>query len=435
MSAALPATPIAIPLLPVEQQNPSALASSVTTLDQHARHQSTGTCQHHVGMAAADDRTCSAPSCDGAASQMGSHACLGTGSFGPQTLQQTIADNILEAAYWAGSSDNLAAVAVDLAPDAVQQQRAAQLGLHSQHTPEPSCCSPQGIDHCMTADQTTTRQCFLQLEGAGSPEGLGIKAEVEAQQPIDTHSQLRPSQALQPGQGSEELASSTALVLGAVVGHAGNGPNRQQYRLVQCMAYLPRYAAHLHTDVAGLPILSSSSIWLSRTPHSGDWPVVSVLSGPFQHHTDLQSSTDTAQEGSSKDTQVMLSPATMLQLAHNTALTAHTAPMQALGVLNNASIAWPEPAFPSLDMMAESLEPSRELGAVDAAMQARSLMAVTVANGQSKQEWQQYRRAQTFARGGFGEVWRAERVTAGGALHQPIGCTQSFACGVPQIVA
>jgi len=232
---------------------------------------------------------------------------------------------------------------------------------------------------------------------------------------------------------------NSQIVPGTFIGHATKF-GRYQYRLLDQVAQLPRYADHVHTSWAGLPILSSMSLWLqpsfATSSHlataykdQAHRPGASALKPEeFDQRSYVQSGT----------AHLMLSPGSMLQLvqrqthtpksclwnqdsrscldeesvvsdAHSDSTDWLSSTASAVGQAVSAMPTHTTTTHAEVDSQAW-FWPTDSLhfeGLIDA--NASDLQPVHARAPELRSEWQKYERGRNFARGSFGEVWRAEQ--------------------------
>ena len=380
--------------------------------------------------------------------------------YGPSTLQQAIADKIQTAAYDSGSSDNLAVVVLGLNPQpsagpAAESSLCCKAAGMSDEakciTSAPDCTPLQGFDSQCATDTTSadaviaSKQCsdFNQETGKSFGHALpaGLASEFEFADPPEWS-------------GVTMWRDVSQDLLGSIVG----SPHEPaaQYKLVQHMAQLPRYADHVHTSWAGSPVLSTMSHWLQ--PHLPRFATSSCPASPAPHG-ERRACSDVVwgpQESlavflSQGSSQVMLSPGTMLQLVPGTDAIPGSCSWDAcsLGPADGCCGSSPD-AFSTQDNtdwlatttvalaqvtsgMYSAAHVSRDQGVeladdafdpqpADAVSTSNSTLVQRVTGGApdrqrvAVQEWQRYHRGRNFARGSFGEVWHAEPAFAGERL-------------------
>ena len=389
---------------------------------------------------------------------------------GPITLQQAIADKIQAAAYDSGSSDNLAVVVLDIAPppSAGSEAELCSCCKAGSLSDEASCAT--SAPECVAlqtgcADSQGARDMALEDECLHRNQRSKIKHEPDTTPehavPADMASGFElefPEAAEWPGITLWRDVSQ--ITLGSVVGR----PNEPAagYKLLQQVAELPRCADHVHTSWAGLPVLSSKSLWLqpqlprfatspcptSLYPHAEEGLCSDVLWGPGQG---LEASLP---QGSS---QMMLSPGTLLQLVPGTDANPASCSWDAwdssggssgpaegcFGPLCDAFNAQDDTDWLSTTSVAfaqiTSTMFSEALAGQDQALPDNVIVqhpADTVSTSDSNyvqyvqgrtsdwqhdavHQWQKYHRGRNFARGSFGEVWHAERASTGERVGTP----------------
>ena len=426
--------------------------------------------------------------CNRCVGQASASTCMGCNihqdqqQHGPMTLQQAVADKIQTAAYDSGSSDNLAVVVLDIAP-----QPSAGSGAES-----CLCCKAGSVsDEANCA--TSTPECVAVQEGCTDSQGARDTA------PEDEHTcpkqrskiQHEPDKILGHALPAEmasgfqfEFAEApewpgvtlwrdvSQILQGSIIGR----PDKPaaQYKLVQQMAELPRYADHVHTSWAGLPILSSMSLWLqphlprfatspcptSPHPYAEGGVCSDMLWGPWGLEASLP-------QGSS---QVMLSPGTMLQLVTGAGAIPASCSWNAwdssgrtlrpagdcfkplYDALNaQDNIEWLTTTSVALAQVTSSMSSealtSQDQAFADNVIGQHPAGSVSTSNTSSVQrwpgitsdwqndtdhKWQKYHRGRKFARGSFGEVWRAERASAGERLgtHGVGAVIQGHTCSI-----
>lgn len=409
------------------------------------RRSNVGTQQHarsYIPDQASDDRKVH----DGADEHQEQHR--------PWTLQQAIADAIQAAAFDAGSSDNLAVIVLDIRP---------QPKARSWPNATAESATSQQADDAGAACTASTEEC-TSLQGecsepganpASSADGASDLSQSSHQDKHAVRAALTPAfefHTTQVPEGSPDLLRDSSQVpSGSVVGQAGAASS--QYRLVQQLAQLPRYADHVHTSWTGLPVLSSMSLWLqprlsqsstsycltSQHPHDeGVCPDVLWL-------PDYELAAFTA----SSSSQVMLSPGTMLQLVPGTdtipASWGSTGPWDsslwrseavdleddtnspgstdwlastATALAEISSGLYMAGSFPAQALPDDVLSELPAGAAFTASLPSFEGLHGTRPDWKQdqKQQWHKYHRSRNFARGSFGEVWHAEKIFVGEQL-------------------
>ena len=427
--------------------------------------------------------------CSSNVGQASESTCMGGNTHqdqqqhGPMTLQQAVADKIQAAAYDSGSSDNLAVVVLDIAP-----QPSAGDGAESS-----LCCIAGSVSD--EANRATSAPEYVALqEGCADSQARDAASEDEHTQP-EQHSKIKqePDKILghalpaEMASGFEfEFADAPEwpgvtlwrdigqISLGSIVGRPDKPAAR--YKLLQQMAELPRYADHVHISWAGLPVLSSMSLWLqphlprfatspcptSPHPYAEGGFCSDMLWGPGAQE-DLEASLS---QGSS---QVMLSPGSMLQLVPGTdaipascswdAWDSSSCTLRPVGDcfgplcdafsaqdntewLTTTSVAV---AQVTSSMSVEAL--SQDQAFADDVVRQHPADTVSTSNASYVQrvpgitsdwqndtdhQWHKYHRGRNFAHGSFGEVWHAERASAGEELgtHGVSDVLQEHTCSV-----
>ena len=384
---------------------------------------------------------------------------------GPMTLQQAVADNIQAAAYDSGSSDNLAVIVLDIAPQP------------SAHSGADSCfCCEAGSLSAEADSATSAPECVAVQEGHTDSQGARDTASEDECVHANQRSKIQqeansmrghalPAE-MAPGCKVEFIEAPewpgmtvwpdvSQVSLGNVVGRPDQPA--AQYKLLQQMAELPRYADHVHTSWAGLPVLSSMSLWLQ--PHL---PRFATSPGPTSPHPHAEGGVcsdvlwgyreglkASLLQGSS---QVMLSPGTMLQLVPGLDAVPARCSWDLLDS-RSCTLGPAEDGFgPSCDAFSAGDNPdwltttSVALAHITSGMYSEALTGQDQASPQdvisqhpadtvpsmsnstyvqhvagrtsnwqhdTAPEWQKYHRGRNFARGSFGEVWHAERAPAG----------------------
>ena len=380
--------------------------------------------------------------------------CQDQQQHGPPTLQQAISDKVQTAAYDSGSSDNLAVVVLDLSR---QPTADAEANPHL-------CCKAAGMSEANCA--VSLPQCIaLEDESKGTasaddsfPSNQRRSTNQEPNKIFGRalSAELASGSAFEFGQPPEWSGvtlwhDGSQVSLGSSVGRSDKPTS--QYKLLQQMAELPRYADHVHTSWAGLPVLSTTSLWLQ--PHLPRFATSHCPTSPHPHAeegicTDVLWGLDEGLEASlhKGSSQVMLSPGTMLQLVPRTDAIPASCSWDAwdsspcyLGPADNCpgpvcdalhtrdnadwltttAVALAEvaldmyfelsthgPALPddALDQHPEDVIPGSD---------SITVQRVPVSQWQhgTVHEWQKYHRGRSFARGSFGEVWHAEKASAG----------------------
>ena len=378
----------------------------------------------------------------------------------PDTLQQAIASSIQQAAFDAGSSDNLAVVVLDINPgssDSIKAQDLAQADASVKSPCRANGPCPQQECKLLLAQQQQQQQ--QQPDSVADPiYGTESVFSSYAKQTgsthlIDQNGHALPAEhfdfqtpSLSSFPGVTLWQDNSQIVPGMFVGHATEF-GRYQYRLLDQVAQLPRYADHVHTSWAGLPILSSMSLWLQpHWPNSAtsnhlatgykdqaDYPGASALNPEeFDQRPYVQSSTS----------QLMLSPGSMLQLVQRQTHTSQSclwnqdsracldedsmvsdAPLDSTDWLSSTASAVGQAVSampthtPTVHGEVDSpawFWPTDSLhleGLIDA--NTSDLQPVHARAPELQSEWQKYERGRNFARGSFGEVWRAEQAIGG----------------------
>ena len=364
---------------------------------------------------------------------------------GPLTLQQTIADNIQAAAFDAGSSDNLAAVVLDISPQ--------QSGPASSLQASPACTvSAASSVSVLESQETGCDAAQAKSESAQtsmtSSDLETCEHAVRAELPQETQPESAEDSELP---GVTLWPDSSQMQLGSIVGRAADGSSH--YKLLQQLAELPRFADHIHTSWAGLPVLSSMSLWLQ--PHLPSHATSHCLTPPHLHTDGFSSETpglphnDQADSSHQTSSQVMLSPGTMLQLIprdltiptsqdrtwtdlwggdspwfteagddeagsdspHSTEVLVSTA--TAIAQITSGMFSEAPPPSEALPDDAVSQHVERAFLATNASSVQHAPSLTSAWQHDVRQGWQKYGTGGNFARGSFGEVWRAETVHNG----------------------
>ena len=384
-------------------------------------------------------------------------------THGPDTLQQAIASSIQQAAFDAGSSDNLAVVVLDINPGSSSSIKAQDPAQADASVKRPcnanGACSQQECELLLAQQQQQQQhqqhQRQQQLESvADTTYGTESTFSSYAKQTgssnlMDQNSHALPAEHFEfqtPGlssfPGVTLWQDNRQIVPGTFIGHATEF-GRYQYRLLDQVAQLPRYADHVHTSWAGLPILSSMSLWLQ--PHWPNFATSSHLTTAYKDQADYPGASawkpeefDQRPYVQSGTAQLMLSPGSMLQLVqrqtHNpksclwnqdsrscldedslvsdarfdsTDWLSRTA--SAVGQAVSAMPTHTTSAHAEVDSQAW-FWPTDSLhfeGLIDA--NTSDLQPVHARAPELQSEWQKYERGRSFARGSFGEVWHAEQ--------------------------
>lgn len=384
-------------------------------------------------------------------------------AHGPETLQQAIASSIQQAAFDAGSSDNLAVVVLEINPgssDSITAQDPAQADASVKSPCNENGTCPQQECKLLLAQQQQQQQ----LDSVTDPTYRTESAfSSYAKQTGSSHLTDQSSHALPaehfdfqiPGlssfPGVTLWQDNSQIVPGTFIGHATEFRS-YQYKLLDQIAQLPRYADHVHTSWAGLPILSSMSLWLQ--PHWPNSATSSHLATAYKDQADYPGASgplkpedsDQRPYVQSGTAQLMLSPGSMLQLVQRQTHTrkrctwsqdsrfcldedplvsdAHfdstnwlSSTASAVGQAVSAVPTHTATAHAETDSQAW-LWPTDSLhfeGLMDA--NTSHLQPVHARAPELQGEWQKYERGRNFARGSFGEVWRAEQAMGGSSVH------------------
>lgn len=419
--------------------------------------------------------------CSRSGGQASKSTCMGGSAHqvqqqhGPKSLQQAIADQIQAAAYDSGSSDNLAVVVLDIAPEPSAGSAADSEGsLCDEAIRATSACEclslPQGCTDSQWARDTASgdEQTYPKQRSKINQEPDKIFGHAS---PAETASDFEPDEA--PEWPDVTLWRDVSqILLGSSVGRPEEPA--AHYKLLQQMAELPRYADHVHTSWAGLPVLSSMSLWLQ--PHLPRFATSPCPTSPHPHaeggvHSDVLWGPGEGLEASlaQGSSQVMLSPGTTLQLVPVTDTIPASCSWDAwdsssctlgpaedcFGPLCDASSTqgntdWLTTTSVALAQVTSSIN-SEALTGQDQALPDDGIdkdPADTISSSNSSYvqrvpgtsewqhdtvlEWQKYHRGRNFARGSFGEVWHAERASAGepfgthGVIMSTRGCLQDL---------
>ena len=393
---------------------------------------------------------------------------------GPDTLQQAIASSIQQAAFDAGSSDNFAVVVLDINPgssSSIKAQDSAQADASVKSPCNANGACPQQECKLLPAQQQQQQQQHQQQQRQQQPDSVAdpthetesafssCAKQAGSSHLIDQNGHALPAEHFDfriPGlssfPGVTLWQDNSQIVPGTFVGHATEF-GRYQYRLLDQVAQLPRYADHVHTSWAGLPILSSMSLWLQ--PHWPSFATSSHLTTAYKGQADYPGASALEPEEfdqrpyvQSGTSQLMLSPGSMLQLVQRQTHTSQSclwnqdskscldedsmvsdAPLDSTDWLSSTASAVGQAvaAMPThtptvhgeVDSQAwfwptDSLH--RE-GLIDA--NTSDLQSVHARAPELQSEWQKYERGRNFARGSFGEVWRAEQAMGGSHLQIP----------------
>ena len=376
---------------------------------------------------------------------------------GPEKLQQAIASSIQQAAFDAGSSDNLAVVVLDIKPGSSSsikaQADASVMSLCNANgaRPQQECklLLTQQQQHQQQQELNSIADTTHVTESAFS----SYAKQADSSHLIDQNGLALPAEHFDlqtPGlssfPGVTLWQDNSQTVPGTFVGHATEFGS-YRYRLLDQIAQLPRYADHIHASWASLPILSSMSLWLQ--PH---WPNVATSSHLATAHkgqADYPGASDFKPEEfgqrphvQSGTAQLMLSPGSMLQLVQRlTHAPKSCAWIQDSGSCLDDDSLVSDAHLDSTDWL------SSTASAVGQAVSAMPTHTTTTPAGVDSQawfwptdslhfeglidgntsdlqpaharapelqsEWQKYERGRNFARGSFGEVWRAEQAMGG----------------------
>ena len=362
---------------------------------------------------------------------------------GPAPLQQAIADAVQTAAFDAGSSDNLAVVVLDIRPtahvrpwanaaaDSATIQQADVAGAAWTAATE-ACISPLEAPRKHGASAASPADSATDLSWSGHQDEHALPAELT--------SAFESEIAHAPEGSCGLLCDSSQLPLGHVFGQTDTGSS--QYRLVQQLAQLPRYADHVHTSWIGLPVLSTMSLWLqpclSHSATSSRLTTQHPRAEGICSDVSWLANDELADLTASSSSQVMLSPGTMLQPAswglmnpwdssswlpeaadHEAGTaspgstdwltsTAHALAEITSGMYNEGS--FPAQAFPDdvFSQLPAGQASTTNLPSVEGLHGTRSDW-----KHDQKQQWHKYHRSRNFARGSFGEVWHAEKIFVG----------------------
>ena len=401
-----------------------------------------------------ESETCSnaerCSSCDGSAAQQVQQV------HGPVTLQQAVADSIQTAAFNAGSSDNLAVMVLDISPQAsvfslteqqMQPQSAATKFLpRTQSVDSPSELSSKPADlHAVPAELQTSRNQFLADEPvslhAAPAELQTSSSQTLAAEPVSLHAvpaELQTSRRqLLADDPSMMLWQDNSLIIS---GSASDQKRRsKQYKLLSQMASLPRYADHIHASWTGLPVLGSMSLWLQPS-----WPSFATSQG-FSSSTEGDFDPDQALlYDDAAASALAVSPGSMLQLSNSQMLLpsscvwgaqdCHAAVAASathsdiiadshgeetdhdemnrheFNAMQTADVFAAMPLVNSPDHNQQhQLPASRHASSPD----EHKLALLSQQRSGHDKGWAKYKRGRDFARGSFGEVWRADQTDTG----------------------
>lgn len=459
------ATQTVIPLMPSqdEQHTQSAAGSSKDNAVHSDGHYAT--CCDDVGqftrcdndhITASDEHLAGCPANDQSTRSVGQQAEHEHQVHGPVTLQQAVANGIEKVAFDAGSSDNLAVVVLDITPSSgLQTRQSAQ----QDPTLTTDCQASHIIDaspqlECVHLPAQQREAATDNRIEATSGHSAAVASCTQADQTLNAPADDQVHHAL-PSElfelqkpdlpdvpGMTLWLDNSQVALGTLVGHA---ESHHQYRLLDQVAQLPRYSDHVHTSWTGLPILSSTSLWLQ--PH---WPSSATSTWLTSPHTDTdkypnarglwpgQCEQDLSlHRGSS---QLMLSPGSMLQLvsSHTPAsrlwdarsgkqctvadsanddthcgdrsdwLSSAATAVARVAAALPADIASSQSSSGGHSLPAYERAAGMHLGAIGSHLQSVHAKASDLQG-----EWQRYERGRNFARGSFGEVWHAEQTPTG----------------------
>ena len=400
-------------------------------------------------------------------------------AHGPDTLQQAIASSIQQAAFDAGSSDNLAVVVLDINPgssSSIKAQDLAQADASVRSPCNANGACPQQECKLLLAQHQHKQQHQQELDSvAGSTYKTESAFSSYGKETGSSHSTDQNGHALPAEHLDSETPSLSSfpgvtlwqdnshIAPGMVIGHA-TGFGSYQYRLLDQVAQLPRYADHVHISWAGLPILSSMSLWLQ--PQWPNFATSSPFATAYKGQADYPGAGDLKPEEfdqrpyvQSGTAQLMLSPGSMLQLVQRQTHTPQSClrNQDSRSCLDDSVVS--DAHLDSTDWLSST---ASEAGQAVAAMPTYTTTAHAEIGSQAwfwptdnvhrhlegqidantsdlqpvharapelQSEWQTYERGRNFARGSFGEVWRAEQAMGGSHLQSPAKTTATDVTG------
>jgi len=390
-------------------------------------------------------------------------------AHGPDTLQQAIASSIQQAAFDAGSSDNLAVVVLDINPgssSSIKAQDPAQADASVRSPCNANGTCPQQECKLLLAQQQQQHQqnqhqrqqeldTVADTTYGTEPAFSSYVKQTGSSHLTDQNSHALPAEHFDfqtPGfsslPGVTLWQDNSQIAPGTFIGHATKSGS-YQYRLLDQVAQLPRYADHVHTSWAGLPILSSMSLWLQ--PHWPNFATSTRLATAYKDQAHYPGAPDLKPEEfdqrpyvQSGTAQLMLSPGSMLQLVQRQMHTPKSCLWKqdsrpCLGedsVLSGAtsdSTDWLSSSASAVGQAVAAMPTYTATAHAEVDSQAwfwptdsvhrhfeelidantSDLQAVHAKAPELQSEWQKYERGRNFARGSFGEVWHAEQAMGG----------------------